>query len=77
MFLWGSALFSSRSVAKGGKEQIFYAHSPGDSLKHFTVKAGDFHTFAVSNRWLVFINFSEWLNGFEPTSAADDFNTTV
>ncbi len=72
MFLAGDSLFISRSADKD-ITQKYYAISFKDTFKHFTVKAGDFHSFVVSNSWLVFLNFAKWRDGIKPTSAANDF----
>ncbi len=75
MFLWGAATFSSFSAAKYGRKQTATVISPKDIGACFTVECGDYHTFSVSDRWLVFANFAKWKQGVTPTSAAVDFNT--
>ena len=77
VFLWGEALFKSTSKRKGNLSQSFYATSPHDTLKHFTVESGDVHSFVVSRKWLVFLNIARWKDGYIPTSAAKDFQVTL
>lgn len=43
-------------------------------FRKFTVKAGTVHWFSTTNTPLIFINFSKFLPGNKPRSAAKDFN---
>lgn len=39
----------------------------------FNIRAGDIHSFDVSNTRLVFLNLEIWKVGVKPTSASEDF----
>jgi hypothetical protein len=42
----------------------------------FTIGAGDNHHFTVSNWPLVFLNIEKYVDGYAPTSAAEDLQLT-
>jgi len=86
-FLYGEAEFS-RKVWKerftvrdhliDKKEKYFVIESKVvsgfGSLTHtFSIPAGTVHWFSVSNKPLIFLNYSKWLPGKKVTSAATDF----
>ncbi len=80
-FLYGHATFY-RKVWKNGSlfHDGYYViesrevNGVGSLIKTFSIPAGTLHWFSVSDKTLVFINYSHWLPGTKVTSAATDFH---
>lgn len=69
-FVYGRAIFCK---TKGDKVKSAVVSGFGNPFHTFSVPAGTIHWFSVSDRPLIFINYSKWKKGIKPTSAAIDF----
>ncbi len=72
MFIKGDTTFYR--LSSFGEVQ-YYIPAWTDIFQTFSVKPGQVHWFSVSNKSLIFINFSRFIDG-KPTSAANDFQLT-
>lgn len=73
MYLWGETTFY-RQICKSEDIEQFKPSIDYDIGKRFTVPAGAAHWFKTTTTKLIFVNFSTFLKGKRPRSAALDFN---
>ena len=75
MYIFGKTIFYRRNPETEDEDILEPAWF--QFMKCFTVPAGFFHYFKVSNLPLIFINFSRFLNNTKPTSASVDFKLKI
>jgi hypothetical protein len=75
IFLWGNNVRFHRRKKGSFISESFFAMW-NNIGKMFNIRAGDEHSFDVSDTRLIFMNIETWKDGVVPTSASEDLTFT-